>query len=85
MPEIKVKITQDSSEFSNKTFQVSSNNLYDFMTTLAKVKEDTNTELTKIVEASKCKTKTRDENEEEESSESSEDEENAKKKGKIKN
>lgn len=77
MPEIKVKITQNSSEFSNKTFKVSSSNLSDFMDSLAKAKEDTNTELTKIVEASKSKTKTRDESEDEESSD---DDENEKKK-----
>lgn len=81
MPQIKVKITQDSSEFSNKTFQVSTNNLSDFMTSLAKAKEDTNAELTKIVEASKStKTKTREEASEEEEEESSEDDEHTKKK-----
>lgn len=62
MPEIKVSITQNSSEVSNKSFKVESDKLSDLLKSLAQAKEDTNTALTKMIESSKATTTTTTQN-----------------------
>lgn len=55
MPQITVTISQSSTEVSNKSFKCESDKLPDLLKSLAQAKEDTNAELTKLVEASKSK------------------------------
>lgn len=55
MPQITVTISQSSTEVSNKSFKCESDKLPDLLKSLAQAKEDTNAELTKLVEASKIK------------------------------
>lgn len=55
MPQITVTISQSSTEVSNKSFKCESDKLPDLLKSLAQAKDDTNAELTKLVEASKSK------------------------------
>lgn len=57
MPEIIVKITQGSSEVSNKATEVTSSDLLDLLTSMKEAKEETNAVLTKLVEQSKEQSK----------------------------
>lgn len=71
MPEIIVKITQGSSEVSNKSTEVTSSDLLDLLTSMKEAKEETNAVLTRLVEQSKDKKQTRklSENEDEDEDE----------------
>ena len=51
MPEIKVKITQRSVDFSTTSTELQSNSLTGLLSALAKAKTETNSNLTKIVES----------------------------------
>lgn len=77
MPQITVKISQNSSEISNKSFKCESDKFPDLLKSLAKAKEDTNAALTKLIETSKTsKTSTTHQKDDLEDEESSDDEEN---------
>lgn len=73
MPEIKVSITQNSSEVSNKSFKVESDKLSDLLKSLAQAKEDTNTALTKLIESSKATTTTQNNNQDDDEEDDEED------------
>lgn len=53
MPEIKVKITQGSTEVSNSSKELQSDDLTSLLSALLKAKEETNASLSKIVESLK--------------------------------
>lgn len=77
MPEIKVKITQGSSDFANITSELKSNDLPALLSALSKAKVEANENLTKIVESQKdikpTRKSTKDDEDEESSSEDDED------------
>jgi hypothetical protein len=85
MPEIKVKITKGSSEFTSTCTELQSNDFTGLLSALTKAKVETNTNLTKIVESQKdIKTrKTTKDDEDEDDSSSENDEDSAKKKQKT--
>lgn len=82
MPEIIVKITQGSSEVSNKATEVTSSDLLDLLTSMREAKEETNAVLTRLVEQSKDKKQTRKLSEDEDDGDSCSDEDEARPKKK---
>lgn len=79
MPEIIVKITQGTSEGSITSTKVHSNDLPALLTALKTAKEESNTVLTKLVEASKNQQQLQKDEEEDEPSSEDDDESTGKK------
>lgn len=84
MPEIKVKITQGSTEVSSKSTDIPSNTMPDLLASLKAAKEATNTVLTALVESSKDQKQTRKttQDDEDDDSSSEDDDDSARKKPK---
>jgi len=77
MPEITVKIIQGSTEVSNSSVGVNSNEMPDLIAALKTAKEEANTVLSKLVESSKNQKQTREASEHEEDDSSSGDDDSA--------
>lgn len=73
MPEIKVKITQGSTEVSNSSTELQADDLTSLLSALLKAKEESNASLTKIVESLKDNKQTRKTSNDDEDSSSEED------------